>query len=245
VVWGFDRDLCRRRGLGSGPASAGGRLSRRACGGRCRRAGSRRRRSLDRAVPSVCGPGSGSRHDRERRRRFRRARHEGGICLVDGDRLRGRIRRHARGAGAPRAGRAAAPPTAPVAEFGAQRGWILLLVLLVWAFDTGAYCVGIALGKRKFLAHISPSKSYWGLFGGLVASTAVAVAGLWLSVSRRFWVSCSGRSSVPSHRPETWPNRFSNGQRARRTPAGSSPGTGAYLIAWIRSSSRRPLPRSS
>jgi phosphatidate cytidylyltransferase len=71
------------------------------------------------------------------------------------------------------------PPTAPVAEFGAQRGWILLLVLLVWAFDTGAYCVGIALGKRKFLAHISPSKSYWGLFGGLVASTAVAVAGLW------------------------------------------------------------------
>ena len=66
-----------------------------------------------------------------------------------------------------------------------------------------------------------------------------------LSVSRRFWVSCSGRSSVPSHRPETWPNRFSNGQRARRTPAGSSPGTGAYLIAWIRSSSRRPLPRSS
>ncbi len=71
------------------------------------------------------------------------------------------------------------PATAPVAWFGAQRGWILLLVLLVWSFDTGAYCVGIALGKRKFLAHISPSKSYWGLFGGLAASTAVAVGGLW------------------------------------------------------------------
>jgi phosphatidate cytidylyltransferase len=73
----------------------------------------------------------------------------------------------------------ALPLSAPLAQFGAQRGWILLAVLLVWSFDTGAYCVGIALGKRKFLAHISPSKSYWGLFGGLAASTAVAVAGMW------------------------------------------------------------------
>jgi phosphatidate cytidylyltransferase len=75
-----------------------------------------------------------------------------------------------------------APPlesNAPAAQLGAGRGWILLIILLVWSFDTGAYGVGIALGKRKFLAHISPSKSYWGLFGGLAASTAVAVAGLW------------------------------------------------------------------
>jgi phosphatidate cytidylyltransferase len=75
--------------------------------------------------------------------------------------------------------------TGPVAgstavdQLGAERAWILLVILLVWAFDTGAYCLGVALGKRKFLVHISPSKSYWGLFGGLVAVTAVAVAGLW------------------------------------------------------------------
>jgi phosphatidate cytidylyltransferase len=73
----------------------------------------------------------------------------------------------------------ALPSDAPVAQFGAERGWILLVVLLVWSFDTGAYCVGIALGKRKFLSHISPSKSYWGVFGGVAASTAVAIAGLW------------------------------------------------------------------
>lgn len=71
------------------------------------------------------------------------------------------------------------PGDAPVAGLGSERGWILLVILLVWSFDTGAYAVGIALGKRKFLSHISPSKSYWGLFGGLAASTAVAVAGLW------------------------------------------------------------------
>jgi phosphatidate cytidylyltransferase len=71
------------------------------------------------------------------------------------------------------------PAGAPAVQLGAERGWILLVILLVWSFDTGAYCIGIALGKRKFLAHISPSKSYWGLVGGVAASTAVALAGLW------------------------------------------------------------------
>ena len=71
------------------------------------------------------------------------------------------------------------PAAAPVAQLGAERGWILLVILLVWSFDTGAYCVGVPLGKRKFLSHISPSKSYWGLLGGLAAATIVAVAGLW------------------------------------------------------------------
>jgi phosphatidate cytidylyltransferase len=69
--------------------------------------------------------------------------------------------------------------SAPISALGATRGWILLLILVVWAYDTGAYVVGIALGKRKFLSHISPSKSYWGVVGGVIASTAVAVAGLW------------------------------------------------------------------
>jgi phosphatidate cytidylyltransferase len=75
-----------------------------------------------------------------------------------------------------------APPlaaSAPANGLGSTRGWILLLILLVWSYDTGAYSVGIPLGKRKFLSHISPSKSYWGLFGGLVATTVVAAVGLW------------------------------------------------------------------
>lgn len=73
----------------------------------------------------------------------------------------------------------AVPSSAPAAQLGGERGWILLVILLVWSFDTGAYLVGVGLGKRKFLVHISPSKSYWGLFGGLAASTAVAVTGFW------------------------------------------------------------------
>jgi phosphatidate cytidylyltransferase len=68
------------------------------------------------------------------------------------------------------------PSGAPLAALGAERGWILLLVLGVWAYDTGAYLVGKRLGRARFLTHISPSKTYAGLVGGLVACTAVVTA---------------------------------------------------------------------
>ena len=68
------------------------------------------------------------------------------------------------------------PASAPLATLGGERGWILLLVLGVWAYDTGAYFVGRRFGHRTFLSHISPSKTYAGLFGGLVACTAAVTA---------------------------------------------------------------------
>jgi phosphatidate cytidylyltransferase len=67
------------------------------------------------------------------------------------------------------------PESAPLAGFGAERGWILLLVLGVWSYDTGAYLVGRQFGRRKFLTHISPSKTYAGLIGGIAATTVVSV----------------------------------------------------------------------
>jgi CDP-diglyceride synthetase len=65
------------------------------------------------------------------------------------------------------------PSSAPLAFIGGERGWILLLVLGVWAYDTGAYLVGRRFGRTKFLTHISPSKTIEGLVGGLVATTIV------------------------------------------------------------------------
>jgi phosphatidate cytidylyltransferase len=67
----------------------------------------------------------------------------------------------------------AVPDGAPLAALGAERGWIVLLILAVWSYDTGAYLVGRRFGREKFLAHISPSKTYAGLVGGVVASTVV------------------------------------------------------------------------
>jgi phosphatidate cytidylyltransferase len=68
----------------------------------------------------------------------------------------------------------ALPAGAPLSVLGADRGWIVLLVLTVWSFDTGAYLVGRRYGRRKFLTHISPSKTYAGLIGGIVAATVVS-----------------------------------------------------------------------
>ena len=71
------------------------------------------------------------------------------------------------------------PDTAPAAWIGAERGWILLLVLAVWSYDTGAYLVGKNFGRTRFLTHISPSKTIEGLIGGVVATTVVVGAALW------------------------------------------------------------------
>jgi phosphatidate cytidylyltransferase len=73
----------------------------------------------------------------------------------------------------------AVPAGAPLGALGAERGWILLLILAVWAYDTGAFLVGKNLGRRKFLTHISPSKTIEGLIGGVIASTLVVAVLLW------------------------------------------------------------------
>jgi phosphatidate cytidylyltransferase len=73
----------------------------------------------------------------------------------------------------------AVPDGAPLDVLGAERGWILLLLLAVWAYDTGAFLVGSQFGREKFLTHISPSKTYAGLVGGVVASTVVVGVILW------------------------------------------------------------------
>jgi phosphatidate cytidylyltransferase len=73
----------------------------------------------------------------------------------------------------------AVPADAPLAGLGAERGWILLLLLAVWAYDTGAFLVGRQFGREKFLTHLSPSKTYAGLVGGVVAATVVVAVMLW------------------------------------------------------------------
>ena len=58
--------------------------------------------------------------------------------------------------------------------------WLLLaLFVLIWVNDTGAYCVGTMTAKRpqghhKMTPHISPKKSWEGLFGGVLFCLAAA-----------------------------------------------------------------------
>jgi phosphatidate cytidylyltransferase len=70
----------------------------------------------------------------------------------------------------------AGPPIDPAAALGwigAQRAWVLVLVLGVWAFDTAAYLIGRRFGRRRFISHISPAKTVEGVIGGTVAAVIV------------------------------------------------------------------------
>jgi len=68
---------------------------------------------------------------------------------------------------------------------GPERGWILALVLVVWAFDTAAYFTGRRFGRRPFMAHISPSKTQEGVVGGLLA--AAVIGAIFVAALGRPW----------------------------------------------------------
>ncbi len=66
---------------------------------------------------------------------------------------------------------------------GGNTGFILTLMLfvLIWATDTGAYYTGKSIGKRPFSPGISPNKTWEGTLGGLTLAIVVAVVfKLWL-----------------------------------------------------------------
>ncbi|NLZ19983.1 MAG: phosphatidate cytidylyltransferase [Bacteroidales bacterium] len=59
-------------------------------------------------------------------------------------------------------------------------GWMLLsFFIIIWLSDVGAYCFGTAFGQkpesRKLAPSISPKKSWWGFWSGLVFGIGTAV----------------------------------------------------------------------
>lgn len=69
---------------------------------------------------------------------------------------------------------AAVSGSAALGWLGSERAWVLLLLLTVWSYDTGAYAVGRRFGRHRFMAHISPGKTLEGVGGGFVAAVVVA-----------------------------------------------------------------------
>ena len=54
--------------------------------------------------------------------------------------------------------------------------WILVLLVLIWSADIGAYFIGRRWGRKKLLPEVSPGKSVAGLIGGLVMAMMVGGA---------------------------------------------------------------------
>lgn len=53
---------------------------------------------------------------------------------------------------------------------------VVTLLFIVWMNDTGAYLVGVSIGKHKMTPKISPKKSWEGFFGGLLFGVGTALA---------------------------------------------------------------------
>lgn len=74
-------------------------------------------------------------------------------------------------------------------DFGVAGGDVVLMILLLaWIGDTGAYFAGRFLGKRKLYPEVSPKKTWAGAVGGLAGSVAAVAAMKLLRLPSMSWL---------------------------------------------------------
>ncbi len=76
--------------------------------------------------------------------------------------------------------------------------YVLGIVLLIWASDTGAYLVGSLIGKNKLYERISPGKTWEGSIGAAILNIGCAYAiSLWFpELAFKHWAAISVLVSI-------------------------------------------------
>ncbi len=87
------------------------------------------------------------------------------------------------------------PMTASLAILHSQeRSLVLLLLLLIWAADSGAYFSGRRFGSKKLCPQVSPNKTFEGVYGGIFFAQVVAIgyviSAIQSPTSKDFFVFC-------------------------------------------------------
>jgi phosphatidate cytidylyltransferase len=67
-------------------------------------------------------------------------------------------------------------PSIPGADYDLGLRAVALMAAITWTYDTVAYLVGVAAGKRPLLRRVSPRKSLEGALGGAAGAVAAGLA---------------------------------------------------------------------
>lgn len=61
-------------------------------------------------------------------------------------------------------------------NYGSAGTWLVMLLVTIWVCDTAAYFTGLAFGRHKLFARVSPKKTWGGAIGGLLFAVLMAAA---------------------------------------------------------------------
>lgn len=70
---------------------------------------------------------------------------------------------------------------------------LVALFVLIWIYDSGAYLVGISIGKHRLFERISPKKSWEGAVGGAIIATVAScfISGFFPEIGLIHWIIMS------------------------------------------------------
>ncbi len=91
-----------------------------------------------------------------------------------------------------------------------SRAVVMLMFVMIWLNDTGAFLVGCSIGRHRLFPRLSPKKSWEGFFGGMVFCVAAGVlAPVIFGESFRYYSPiCLGLLGVVVSVMSTWGDLF-------------------------------------